>query len=103
MLELSAIAFIDHLLDTDAIDPGRFRPLLLHGIDGGAKLGKLGALSKINNHPAFLRQLHGYGREAADAWLARHLRAVGKHSTIDLANLLPLRNDFHVGLITSPQ
>jgi NTE family protein len=101
MLELSAIAFIDHLLDTRAVDPSRFRPLLLHGIDGGAKLGKLGASSKMNNHPAFLRELHGYGREAADAWLVRHLHEVGKHSTINLANLLPLRNDFHVGLVTS--
>src|SRR6185437_3684028 len=37
MLELSAIAFIDQLLDTKAIDPSRFRPMLLHGIDGGAR------------------------------------------------------------------
>jgi NTE family protein len=103
MLELSTIAFIDELLETKAIDPSRFRPLLLHGIDGGAKLGKLGASSKMNNHPAFLRYLYGYGREAADAWLARHLHEVGKHSTVDLAELVPLRKDFHVGLVTSPR
>ncbi len=103
MLELSAIAFIDQLLDTGAIDPSRFRPLLLHGIDGGAKLGKLGASSKMNNHPAFLHYLYGYGREAADAWLESHRHEVGKHSTVNLANLAPLRKDFHVGLVTSPQ
>ncbi|HKW54669.1 MAG TPA: patatin-like phospholipase family protein, partial [Stellaceae bacterium] len=103
MLELSAIAFIDQLLDMKAIDRSRFRPLLLHGIDGGATLGKLGASSKMNNHPAFLGYLHGYGREAADAWLASHLHEVGKHSTVDLADLTPLRKDFHVGLVTSPQ
>jgi NTE family protein len=100
MLELSAIAFIDQLLDDKEIDPDRFRPLLLHGIDGGAKLGKLGASSKVNNHPAFLRYLHGYGREAADVWLDRHRHEVGKESTVDLARLVPLRQDYHVGLVT---
>jgi NTE family protein len=103
MLELSAIAFIDQLLDIKAIDSGRFRPLLLHGIDGGLKLGKLGASSKMNNHPEFLHYLHGYGREAADAWIERHFHDLGRHSTVDLANLAPLRKDFHVGLVTAPQ
>jgi NTE family protein len=103
MLELSAIAFIDQLLDTKAIDPSRFRPLLLHGIDGGAKLGKLGASSKMNNHPAFLRYLYGYGRDAADAWLEGHLHEVGENSTVNLANLTPLRSDYHLGLVTSPR
>lgn len=103
MLELSTIAFIDQLLDSKALDPSRFRPLLLHGIDGGAKLGKLGASSKMNNHPAFLRYLHGYGRAAADAWLESHLREVGRRSTVDLAELAPLRKDFHFGLATSPR
>ena len=103
MLELSAIAFIDQLLDMEAIDSSRFRPLLLHGIDGGSKLGKLGASSKMNSHPAFLHYLHGYGREAADAWLESHLHVVGKRSTVDLASLAPLRRDYHVGLETSPR
>lgn len=103
MLELSAIAFIDQLLATKALDPTRFKPLLLHGIDGGSKLGKLGASSKMNNHPAFLDYLYGYGREAADTWLESHLQAVGKRSTVDLARLAPLRSDYHVGLVTSPQ
>jgi NTE family protein len=103
MLELSAIAFIDQLLDTKAIDPSRFRPLLLHGVDGGAKLGKLGASSKMNNHPAFLRYLYGYGRESAQAWLASHLHELGEQSTLDLAKLVPLQKDFHFGLVTSPQ
>ncbi len=103
MLELSAVAFIDELLETGALDARRFRPLLLHGIDGGAKLGKLGASSKMNNHPSFLRYLHGYGRDAADEWLKRHLHDVGKNSTVDLTALTPLQNDFHVGLVTSLQ
>jgi len=90
------------LADMKAIDSGRFRPLMLHGIDGGARLGKLGASSKMNNHPAFLRYLHGYGRESADVWLTSHLRSVGQRSTVDLASLAPLRKDYHVGLVTSP-
>jgi NTE family protein len=103
MLELSTIAFIDELLETGALDARRFRPLLLHGIDGGAKLGKLGASSKMNNHPSFLRYLHGYGRDAADEWLKNHLHEIGKTSTVDLTALTPLQKDFHVGLVTSLQ
>jgi NTE family protein len=86
MLELSAIAFIDQL-----------------GIDGGSKLGKLGASSKINNDPAFLNYLYGYGRESADAWLESNLHVVGKISTVDLSSLAPLRSDYHIGLVTSPR
>src|SRR6185312_11147487 len=103
MLELSAIAFIDQLLDTKGIDASRFRPMLLHGIDGGARLGKLGASSKMNSHPAFLRYLYGYGREAADVWLASHLHEIGEHSTVNLADLAPLRKDYHLGLVTCPR
>jgi hypothetical protein len=57
----------------------------------------------MNNHPSFLSYLHGYGREAADTWLKRHLHEVGKTSTVDLTTLTPLQNDFHVGLVTSLQ
>jgi NTE family protein len=103
MLELSTIAFIDQLLEAKALDPNRFRALLLHGIDGGATLGKLGASSKMNNHPAFLRYLCGYGREAADRWLGSHRHEVGERSTVDLAELAPLRQDYHFGLATSPR
>lgn len=103
MLELAAIAFIDELLDADAIDASRFRPLLIHGIDGGLKLGALGASSKMNNERPFLHYLHGLGRAAADNWIAQHLDDVGRRSTVDVASLAPLREDYHDGLVTSPQ
>ena len=103
MLELSAIAFIDELLDIGAIDARRFRPLLIHGIDGGSRLGTLGATSKMNNARPFLHYLHGIGREMADDWLARHLHDIGKRSTVDVASLAPLQEDFHDGLATAPQ
>ncbi len=103
MLELSAIAFIDQLLATGGMDRSRFRPLLIHGIDGGAKLGALGASSKMNNERAFLRHLYSIGREAADDWMAGHGDDLGKRSTVDLASLAPLQKDYHHGLVTSPR
>ena len=57
----------------------------------------------MNNHPAFLRYLCGYGREAADRWLGSHRHEVGARSTVDLAELAPLRADYHFGLATSPR
>ncbi len=103
MLELSAIAFIDELLDMGAIDARRFRPLLIHGIDGGSRLGALGASSKMNNERPFLHYLHGIGREMAEDWIAQHLADLGKRSTVDVASLAPLRDDYHEGLVTAPQ
>jgi hypothetical protein len=43
------------------------------------------------------------GREAADRWLGSHLHEVGERSTVDLAELAPLRQDYHFGLATSPR
>ena len=97
MLELAAIAFIDDLLETGAVDSSRYKPLLIHKIEAHATLGTLGASSKMNNDPAFLRYLHEVGRTAADSWIKDNLDSVGKQSTLDLSALIPLREDFATG------
>jgi NTE family protein len=96
MLELGAIAFIEHLVRSAAIRPS-FRLLHVHGI-GEEALSSFGASSKMNNEWGFLQHLHGLGRRAADRWLAVNLTAVGERSTVDLSGLVSAKD----GLLTSP-
>jgi NTE family protein len=101
VLELAAIAFIDDLLESDAVDSTRYKPLLIHKIEAHGALSTLGASSKMNNNPAFLRHLHEIGRTAADAWINDNLNSVGRRSTLDLSALIPLRENFATGLVGS--
>ena len=87
MLELGAIAFIEDLMKSAAVQ-APFRLLHMHGI-GDEALGSFGASSKINNEWGFLQHLHEIGWRAADQWLAENLTAVGNRSTVDLSGLLP--------------
>jgi NTE family protein len=90
MLELGAIAFVEHLMKSSAVH-APFRLLHVHGI-GDEVLRSFGSSSKMNNEWTFLQDLHEIGWRAADRWLAENLTAVGNRSTIDLSGLLP-QND----------
>ena len=96
MLELGAIAFVEQLVKSAGVQ-APFRLLHVHGI-GDEALGSFGASSKMNNEWSFLQHLHEIGWRAADRWLADNLRAIGNHSTVDLAGLVPPQD----GLLTSP-
>jgi NTE family protein len=87
MLELAAIAFVEKLVGS-GVETRGFRSLFLHDISDEA-LGSLGASSKMNNHPDFLRHLQVMGLRAAERWLEEHGDAVGKRSTLDLSGLVP--------------
>jgi NTE family protein len=103
ILELAAIAFIDDLIESKAVDTRRYKPLLIHKIEAHGTLSAFGASSKMNNDPAFLSYLHEIGRTAADSWIRENLDSVGRRSTLDLSALLPLREDFATGLAGSVQ
>jgi len=62
----------------------RIDRLRLHRIEAEAQTSALGASSKMNTRPSFLARLHDIGVEAADAWLARNGRRLGRESTIDV-------------------
>ncbi|MCW5633264.1 MAG: patatin-like phospholipase family protein [Rubrivivax sp.] len=91
--ELRSIALMKQLIAAEG-RPGhhyreatfrRIEALRVHRIDGGAPLARLGASTKTDTSRAFLARLHGLGREAAERWLRRHSRALGRRSTVDLA------------------
>ena len=96
MLELGAIAFVEHLINSADVQ-APFRLLHVHGI-GDKALGSFGASSKMNNEWRFLQHLHEIGYRAAERWLAENLAAVGNRSTVDLSGLVPHKD----GLVTGP-
>ena len=44
--------------------------------------------SKLNNYPPLLGYLFDLGRKTCDAWIAQNEKALGKHSTLDVQQLL---------------
>ncbi|MDF3835423.1 patatin-like phospholipase family protein [Cupriavidus basilensis] len=85
MREMRAIEFITRLIDEGALDPARYRRMLIHSIDAENEMARLGASSKFNADWDFLRGLFTLGRERADAWLANNFDALGQRSSIDIA------------------
>jgi NTE family protein len=84
MAELGAIEFVTRLVDEGQLNPGRYKRMLIHRIDGESELKPLDASSKLNAEWAFLEELHERGYRAADQWIAAHFDSVGRTSTVDL-------------------
>lgn len=61
----------------------------MHVIDAQDLMAQLSALSKLNNHPAFIKALHDEGRDRAAQWLAGNYRLIGRRSSFSLAGFLP--------------
>ena len=85
--EFRAIDFVARLLDQGALDPKRYKRVLLHIIYADQRLGGLTASSKFNAEWAFLRHLHQMGRAAASEWLDRHFDSIGERSTVNVRSL----------------
>ena len=81
LAESRAIAFVSRLLEEGRLDPGRYKRMLFHRVDGGKALATFGAASKSRADASFLRQLFGLGRTAGQQWLAEHFNHLGKQST----------------------
>ncbi len=61
-----------------------------HLLDAGPALGELAAETRMIAHGPFLESLKLKGREAAQEWLRRDGRAVGRRASADLASLARL-------------
>jgi NTE family protein len=85
--EMRAIAFAQKLIEDDgasgpAID--RLKRMLVHIIADEAAMLPLGAVSKFNVEPEFLRFLRDAGRKAAERWLTATFDDLGKKASVDI-------------------
>lgn len=92
--EMRAIAFVNKLIAQGKVKPSEYKNLRLHMVSDAAALAPLTASSKLNTERAFIEQLHGLGRRAADVWLTAHRGDIGVRGTLDPHKtfLLPRRN-----------
>ena len=87
MSEMRAIAFVQDLIEKGAITGefgGRLKRILVHSIADPDSLAPLGAVSKFNIEPEFLKHLFDLGHAAATSWLAATFESVGIKSTLDI-------------------
>jgi len=87
MSEMRAIAFVQDLIQKGAVSGPfgeRLKMILVHSIADEASMAPLGAVSKFNVEPAFLKYLFDLGRAAGTRWLASTFEMIGVKTTIDI-------------------
>jgi NTE family protein len=84
MSEMRAIAFVQKLLDQGAVDPARYKRMLIHCINAEEAMARFNVSTKFNGDIGFLGELRELGREAARAWLASSFDKIGVDSSVDL-------------------
>jgi NTE family protein len=82
--EMRAIDFVKRLLAEGKLDPARYKDVLMHRIDGGAKMDALSASTKTSISASLIHSLRDMGRASAKAWLAKHFHALGTECTVNI-------------------
>ena len=87
MHEMRAIAFVQRLLEQDALkEPfaGRYKNMRVHMIGDEEGMKALGVASKSNAERAFLEHLKAAGRACAGRWLEATFDDLGVRSSVDV-------------------
>jgi NTE family protein len=85
--ELRMIALLREVADPGSSEGKDWARMRIHLVNS-QKLTELGASSKLNAEWAFLTMLRDEGRNAAEAFLARHGDDLGRNSTLPIEKLL---------------
>ncbi|GAB3537901.1 patatin-like phospholipase family protein [Noviherbaspirillum agri] len=87
MREISSILLLKKLIDEENLDRVCYTDMRLHHISGDEELLRLSVSSKFNAEWAFLKHLHDIGYRAADNWLEKNFRYLGRKSTLDISSI----------------
>ncbi len=90
--EMRAIHFVKKLIDQHKIDDSEYKDMLIHMIQADELMEDLGVASKLNADWKFLTYLRDIGWNAADTWLKKHYKDLGKQSTVNLVEEFHLRS-----------
>lgn len=85
--ELRAIDFVKKLLHEDMLKEhhkSRYKDILLHAIRTDDVMRGLSAASKFDTDWGFLCDLRDMGRAAAQDWLQKHFKNIGKSASVDI-------------------
>lgn len=81
--EISSILLLKRLIDEENQAHVRFADTRLHRISADDVVLQLSVSSKLNAAWDFLSYLHDVGYAAADGWIERNFKLVGRRSTIE--------------------
>jgi NTE family protein len=84
MREMRVIHLVTNMIETDQVEQGRMKQMLIHAISADELMTQLGARSKLNAERGFLAYLRDRGRSHADAWLQATFEHLGQRSTVDI-------------------
>ncbi|MGH7088553.1 MAG: patatin-like phospholipase family protein, partial [Stellaceae bacterium] len=87
MHEMRAIAFVQRLLEQDALKQpfaARYKNMRIHMIGDEEGMKALGVASKFNAERAFLEHLRAAGRACAERWLETTVSDLGVRSSVDV-------------------
>ncbi len=87
LAELRSINFVHRLLREGHMPEGAMKRVLVHFIADDPLMDSLSAHSKMTPTPELLARLKEAGRVAAGAFLKKHHKDLGAHSSIELAAL----------------
>ncbi|MBH0238034.1 patatin-like phospholipase family protein [Methylobrevis sp. L22] len=82
--ELRAIDFVNRLIAEDRLDRTRYHEHFVHRIEGAEAMGAFNASTKLDTSFHFFEELKEIGRTAAESFLDRHFKDVGRRGTVDL-------------------
>ncbi len=89
--ELRYLRLLTHLHAAGEVTEDAWEPLHLHRIDFQENRMQLAAGSMMEVDRRRMRAMHAAGRDAADAFLARHRSAIGERSTVGWQRTPPRR------------
>jgi NTE family protein len=84
MGEFRAMDFVNRLIDDGTLAGDGYMRTRVHRIEGGKLLAPFAASTKARASWSMIQELHGYGRAAAQEWLAANYDKIGVESTLDL-------------------
>ena len=85
--EMRAIAFVKELIEDDMLKDehkNKFKNILLHSVRADKALSNLSIASKFDSDWNFLTDLRDKGRKTMAAWLDKHYKNIGTHSTTNV-------------------
>ena len=83
--EMRAIDFVKRLLLGGKLDPGHYKDVLMHRIDGGETLEQFNAATKSSTDGKLIHTLFKLGQDHASQWLDKHRESLGVTSTVNIA------------------
>ncbi|GGE24224.1 alpha/beta hydrolase [Primorskyibacter flagellatus] len=86
--ELRAIAFVQRLLAAHQVETGAMKNVLVHMIADDSLMRELSVTTKMVPNPILLATLKDAGRTAAEGFIRKHKKSLGKKSTVDLPAML---------------